>query len=96
MPLYDFRCRSCGASFEARTPADELPDCPDCGAPAAERLLSGFAGPFTVGLRGAQARRSDAVRQAREERRREERARRQDERKERGEAPRRPKAQPGE
>jgi putative FmdB family regulatory protein len=85
MPLYDFRCRSCGERFEARTPADVLPVCPSCRAPDAERLLSGFAGPFTVGVRGAEARRSNAQRRVREEQRLEDRARRQEERRERGE-----------
>jgi len=76
MPLYDFCCRACGEGFEARAPHDQLPPCPVCGAPGAERLLSPFAGPFTVGLRGAAARRSNAVRQAREEQRRERREQR--------------------
>jgi putative FmdB family regulatory protein len=76
MPLYDFRCRSCGDTFEARTSVDEHPRCPGCGAAHTERQLSGFAGPFTVGLRGAAARRSNAIRRAREEQRRERRANR--------------------
>ncbi|HZU59814.1 MAG TPA: zinc ribbon domain-containing protein [Solirubrobacteraceae bacterium] len=90
MPLYDFRCRSCGERFEARTRSDELATCPACGAPAAERQMSGFAGPFTVGLRGSEARRSDARRRDREATRQEQRARRQDERAQRGEPPRPP------
>ncbi len=76
MPLYDFRCPSCGEQFEARAGVEERPDCPKCGAPGAERVLSGFAGPFTVGLRGSAARRSNAQRQAREEQRRERREKR--------------------
>jgi putative FmdB family regulatory protein len=75
MPLYDFRCRACGESFEARVPHSQTPPCPLCGAET-ERLLSVFAGPFTVGLRGYAARRSNAARAAREELRRERRARR--------------------
>ena len=78
MPLYDYVCRACGESFEARTGAEERPACPSCGEPEAERVLTGFAGPFTVGLRGAAAKRSDALRQAREERRREEQRRRRE------------------
>lgn len=73
MPLYDFACRSCGHRFEARSSPDEAASCPECGAPESQRLLSPFAGPFTVGLRGAAARRSDAARAAREEQRRERR-----------------------
>jgi putative FmdB family regulatory protein len=78
MPLYDFICRACGESFEARASVDERPACPECGAPEAERQLSGFAGPFKVGLRGSAARRSNAQRSAREEARRERQARRRD------------------
>jgi putative FmdB family regulatory protein len=78
MPLYDFRCRSCGETFEARTSVDALPGCPHCGADETERQLTSFAGPFTVGLRGAAARRSNATRRAREEQRRERRAKRGD------------------
>jgi putative FmdB family regulatory protein len=73
MPLYDFRCQACGTRFELRAAPQELPACPSCGAPAVERVLSGFAGPFTVGLHGAAARRSNARRRAREEQRRERR-----------------------
>jgi putative FmdB family regulatory protein len=74
MPLYDFLCRACGQAFEAQSPVDQLPACPRCGAAEAERQLSSFAGPFRVGLRGAAAKRSNAQREAREERRREQRA----------------------
>jgi putative FmdB family regulatory protein len=78
MPLYDFICRACGEPFEARAAVDELPACPECGAPETERRLSGFAGPFKVGLRGQAAKRSNAQRSAREEQRRERQARRRD------------------
>jgi len=78
VPLYDFRCRACQARFEARCGADALAPCPACGSGDTERLPSAFAGPFTVGLRGGEARRSDAARRAREERKREQRARRKD------------------
>ena len=80
MPLYDFRCRACDARFEARVPHDELPACPVCESTDTERLPSAFAGPFTVGLRGAAAKRSNATRAAREEQRRERRERRRNER----------------
>ena len=45
--------------------------CPACGEPDAERLPTAFAGPFSGGLRGAAAKRSNATRRAREEQRRE-------------------------
>lgn len=73
MPVYDFGCRACGAQFEARVPYGQTPACPECGSHEGERLVSPFAGPFRVGLRGAAARRSNAVRHAREEQRRERR-----------------------
>jgi putative FmdB family regulatory protein len=76
MPLYDFKCVACGTQFEAHMPYGQLPSCPSCAAPDAERVLSSFAGPFTIGLRGAAARRSNAVRRAREEQRGERREQR--------------------
>jgi putative FmdB family regulatory protein len=82
MPLYDFRCRACGARFEANVPYGQSPPCPECGACEGERLVSPFAGPFTVGLRGAAARRSNALRHTREEQRRERREQRREREKE--------------
>jgi len=79
VPLYDFRCAVCGTSFEARTGPDERPPCPECDAPGCERLMSPFAGPFTVGLRGNAARRSNDTRRVREEQRRERREQRRGE-----------------
>jgi putative FmdB family regulatory protein len=76
MPLYDFKCPACGTSFEAQVPHGQLPACPSCGTAGAERVFSAFAGPFTVGLRGAAARQSNAVRRAREEQRAERREQR--------------------
>jgi putative FmdB family regulatory protein len=74
MPLYDFRCRKCGERFEALAAPSQVPACPACGEPEAERLFTPFAGPFTVGLRGAAARRSNAVRSEREQQREQRRA----------------------
>ena len=88
MPLYDFHCRSCGERFEAQVAYGESPSCPACGAEDCERLLSPFAGPFTIRPRGRSARRSDAARRVREEQRserREERSERREERSERRE-----------
>jgi putative FmdB family regulatory protein len=76
MPLNDFACRACGEQFEAFTSAGGRAPCPACGADDVERRFGGFAGPFTVGLRGAAARRSDAQRRVREEQRRERREQR--------------------
>jgi putative FmdB family regulatory protein len=81
MPLYDFRCRACGAQFEELTSVDAAPPCHACGSTDVQRLLGSFAGPFTVGLRGAAARRSNAVRHAREQQRQEGFARQREQRK---------------
>jgi putative FmdB family regulatory protein len=84
VPLYDFRCRRCGERFEALVAVDARPPCPACGAADPERLLGSFAGPFTVGVRGAAARRSNAQRKAREDQRQEGFARQREERRQRG------------
>ena len=84
MPLYDFRCPVCEERFETRVPQEQRPACPACGLPDAERLPTAFAGPFRGGLRGAAAKRSNAIRRTREEQRRE-RTETRRERKARGE-----------
>jgi putative FmdB family regulatory protein len=80
VPLYDFRCRACGAEFEALVSPSEQPVCPNCGEGDPERLFSPISRPLKFGLRGAEARRSNATRRAREERKREERAKRRERR----------------
>jgi len=42
MPLYDFRCRACGAQFEALVRPGHEPVCRACGATDLERLPSGM------------------------------------------------------
>jgi len=84
--VYDFRCGACGRRFEALAKDSQRPSCPDCGASESERLFTPFAGPFTIGLRGLAARRSNAARSAREEQRRERFAARARERASRGAA----------
>jgi putative FmdB family regulatory protein len=78
VPIYEFRCQACGSVFEELARAGELPPCPECGAAEPRRLLSQVAPTPRIGLRGAEARRSDATRKAREERKREERAARRE------------------
>ncbi len=78
VPLYDFRCRGCGEVFEEFARPGETAPCPGCGSDDVERVLSGFAGPFTVAPRGVAARRSNAQRRAREEQRAERIARRKE------------------
>ncbi|PYR25490.1 MAG: FmdB family transcriptional regulator [Acidobacteria bacterium] len=43
MPLYDFRCRSCGDEFERLVRKGETVECPSCRGQDVERLLSTFA-----------------------------------------------------
>jgi putative FmdB family regulatory protein len=74
VPIYDFECAECGTRFEELTRADELPPCPECGSPEPRRLLSQVSPTPRIGLRGGAARKSDATRRAREERKREQRA----------------------
>lgn len=40
MPLYDFRCRGCGATFEALVRPPHAPACPSCASLDLERLPS--------------------------------------------------------
>lgn len=49
MPLYEFKCESCGHRFEALLPFSRKSEarCPDCGSDAVKDLLSGFASPGT-------------------------------------------------
>lgn len=71
MPLYDFTCQACGDEFEAFAAAGGRPEaCPACGAPDVARRYSAPA-TLKLGLRGEAARRSNADRAVREERRRE-------------------------
>jgi putative FmdB family regulatory protein len=41
MPLYDFRCKGCGAAFEALVRPPTAPVCPSCASADLERLVSG-------------------------------------------------------
>lgn len=78
MPLYEFRCRRCGVRFEALTAPTETPPCANCGAAEPDRVFSPISRPLKFGLRGVAARRSDAERRGREERRVEERMKRRE------------------
>jgi putative FmdB family regulatory protein len=78
MPLFEYECDSCGTRFEELVMDSETPACPACGANGPRRLYSSVSPPPKVGLRGLAARRSNAVRRAREEQRQERRAQRRD------------------
>jgi putative FmdB family regulatory protein len=43
VPLYDYRCKGCGAEFEALVRPPAAPACPACAGADLERLLSGFS-----------------------------------------------------
>jgi putative FmdB family regulatory protein len=44
MPLYDFKCRACGKTFEGLVrPERPAVTCPKCGAGDLDRLTSAFA-----------------------------------------------------
>ena len=43
MPLYDYKCRSCGVTFEALVRTGDQPACPSCRSTDLEKQLSLFA-----------------------------------------------------
>jgi putative FmdB family regulatory protein len=56
MPIYEYRCPKCQNEFEELIFGDEIPECPTCGCPESERLLS------CARLRTSGASREDQVR----------------------------------
>jgi putative FmdB family regulatory protein len=47
MPIFEYKCQTCGETFESftqRVTAPTPPVCPACGSKDAERLFSVFAG----------------------------------------------------
>lgn len=53
VPLYEYQCKKCAHRFEELVRlSDGAPDCPACGAPAAERLFSTSAAVSTGKTRG--------------------------------------------
>ena len=46
MPIFEYRCSSCGHKFEDIRPqdeADQAGDCPQCGKPKLERVMLQFS-----------------------------------------------------
>jgi putative FmdB family regulatory protein len=43
MPIFEYRCKSCGKSFEAIVSGSSLPACPDCASADLEKQFSVFA-----------------------------------------------------
>jgi putative FmdB family regulatory protein len=67
VPVYEFICSSCGERFEELTRVDAAPSCPGCGGADVERLISPVS-TLRIGLRGGDARRSEARRRDTRER----------------------------
>ena len=40
MPIYEYRCRNCGATFEVLMRGEDAVVCPHCGNSSLEKLLS--------------------------------------------------------
>ncbi len=48
MPIYEYRCKECGAEFEKMvrlSEADRSPLCPECGSPDTRKQITIFASP---------------------------------------------------
>jgi putative FmdB family regulatory protein len=45
LPIYEYACPSCGASFEAyvKSWGEDVEACPRCGSPKVEKRVSSFA-----------------------------------------------------
>ena len=68
MPLYDFRCRACGAQFEALVRDGHETLCRACGATDLERLTSGTSFAVKSGGGLSAAARRDVQKQQRRQR----------------------------
>jgi putative FmdB family regulatory protein len=64
VPLYDFRCRACGAEFEALVRPPQEPACASCGSVDLERLVTGFSFSVRSGGLSPAARRAVQKQQA--------------------------------
>ena len=40
MPIFEYRCHDCGATFDALLRGNEAVNCPQCGGLSLEKLLS--------------------------------------------------------
>jgi len=40
MPIYEYKCRTCGGFFEELVKLGQTPDCPSCGGRDLEQLIS--------------------------------------------------------
>lgn len=56
MPLYEYRCPKCQQNMEILIrSSSEKPNCPNCGSPKLEKLLSVAASPAIAGGKLPQA-----------------------------------------
>lgn len=47
MPIYEYKCGSCGTTFDvmvSRAKAEKRPACESCGSRQTQRIMSGFFG----------------------------------------------------
>jgi putative FmdB family regulatory protein len=65
MPIFEFKCETCGTRFEELTKVGETVPCPQCGAERARRLYSEMAPPSRQ-PRGARVRSDESQRRERE------------------------------
>jgi putative FmdB family regulatory protein len=66
MPIYEFECEGCGASFEELVAASAAAaPCPECGSERTRRLMSAVSPPSRV-PRGAAVRSDESRRSERE------------------------------
>ena len=60
MPIYEFRCISCGSRFEELVPVGGRAErCPECGAPDPERAFAAPAPPLHLVRTPAEMRRQE-------------------------------------
>jgi len=55
MPIFEFKCKKCGAVFESlcfRSSGEDRGPCPSCGADDSEKMLSTFSSVATGSGRG--------------------------------------------
>ena len=45
MPIYEYKCKKCGETFEVLVRSTEKPACPQCGSKSLRKLVSGFSAP---------------------------------------------------
>lgn len=64
MPLFDFRCRACGAEFEALVRPPQEPACSSCGSADVEKLVTSFTFSVRSGGLSPAARRAVQKQQA--------------------------------